>query len=72
MTWNPEEFWKLAREEVETEVLEMPAGVRRDGEGWLVQSGGRGRKPGSLAPAIRRQGGIRDEAHELWDQQAWV
>ena len=32
----------------------------------------RGDKPGSLALAIRRQGGIRDEAQELWDQQAWV
>ena len=32
----------------------------------------RGDKLGSLALAIRRQGGIRGEAHELWDQQVWV
>ena len=49
MTWNPEEFWKLAREKVEPEMLEMPAGARRDGEGWLAQSGGWEGKPGRQA-----------------------
>ena len=49
MTWNPEEFWKLAREKVETEMLEMPAGARRDGEGWLAQSGGPGRQAGETS-----------------------
>lgn len=42
-------------------------------KGGLCRAGAGRQAGGVLAPAtIQRQGGIRDEAHELWDQQAWV